>query len=281
MLAMLLRVVLIGLLLIASPAFAYGEFAHRTTAAIAEQNISPITKQRMNQLFRSEGLLGTPKCSLKNIGDASVWPDCIRRDRLRWGYTAAWHYQNIDICKPFAFPRACRSGNCVSAQIDRNAALLKDKALPIHVRLEALAFLVHFVGDMHMPLHTGDRSDRGGNNVSAAYGIIEGRMNLHWLWDGPLAERAITDGPEMVRRYSDTEKADVTTGSTEDWAREAWQISRDHSYPAAEDQPSCSAPLTIRGKVDNEEIKRLIPVQRLQIRRAGLRVARLLDESLQ
>lgn len=277
---MLMRFVIIGLLLTASPSFAYGEFAHRTTAAIADKNIAAVTKQRMHRLFQSAALLGTPKCDLKNIGDASVWPDCIRRDRLRWRYTASWHYQNIDICKPFELPRACRSGNCVSAQIDRNAALLKDKSLPAHVRLEALAFLVHFVGDMHMPLHTGDRSDRGGNDVSAAYGIIEGRMNLHWLWDGPLAERAITDGAKMVRRYSRSERADVAKGTTEDWAKEAWQISLDFSYPAVEDKPSCGTKLSERGKVDNDEIRNLIPVQRLQIERAGLRIARLLDGSL-
>jgi nuclease S1 len=277
---MLVRFSVFCLILFTSPAFAYGEFAHRTTAAIAEKNIDPVTGQHMKRLFKSAKLLGTPHCKLDNISDASVWPDCVRRDRIRWGYTAPWHYQNIDICQPFAFPRACRSGNCVSAQIDRNAALLKDKSLPAHVRLEALAFLIHFVGDMHMPLHTGDRNDRGGNDVSAAYGIIEGRMNLHWLWDGPLAERAITDGPEMVRRYPVVEKADISMGTTEDWAKEAWQISRDYGYPSAEDQPPCSAPLTSRGKVDNEEIRKLIPVQRLQIQRAGIRIARLLDDSL-
>lgn len=277
---MLVRLSVFCLIFFATPAFAYGEFAHRITAAIAEKNVDPVTGQRMKRLFQSAKLLGTPRCKLEDIGDASVWPDCVRRDRLRWGYTAPWHYQNIDICKPFALPAACRSGNCVSAQIDRNAALLKDKSLPAHIRLEAMAFLVHFVGDMHMPLHSGDRNDRGGNDVSAAYGIIEGRMNLHWLWDGPLAERAITDGPDLVRRYSVAEKAAIAIGTTEDWAKQAWQISRDYSYPAAEDQPSCNAPPASRGKVDNNEIRALIPIQRLQIQRAGIRIAQLLDNSM-
>ncbi|QTD55390.1 S1/P1 nuclease [Parasphingorhabdus cellanae] len=274
------KLLILALLLSPTPAFAWGAYAHRTIAGIAEQNIDPVTKARMNSLFRSAALLGTPQCDLKNIGDASVWPDCIRRDRLRWNYTSPWHYQNVDICKPFDLKSACRNGNCVSAQIDRNAALLKDKALPAHVRLEALTFLVHFVGDMHMPLHSGDRSDRGGNDVSAAYGAIEGRMNLHWLWDGPLAERAITDGPEMVRVYSAEEKSDKSFGTTDFWAMQAWQIARDYSYTTVEDQPSCGPKLTRRGKVDNDEIRMLIPTARLQIERSGLRLARLLEESL-
>jgi hypothetical protein len=277
---MLKQLFLIVLLLSPSPALAWAEYAHRTIAGIAETNIDSTTKARMNDLFQSAALLGTPKCDLKNISDASVWPDCVRRDRLRWGYTSPWHYQNVDICKPFDLKSACRNGNCVSTQVDRNAALLKDKSLPAHIRLEALTFLVHFVGDMHMPLHSGDRSDRGGNDVSAAYGIIEGRMNLHWLWDGPLAERAITDGPEMVRHYSAEEKSEKSLGTTDFWAMQAWQISRDYSYPTAEDQPSCGSKLKTRGKVDNDEIRTLIPIARLQIKRSGLRLARLLEEAL-
>ncbi len=268
------------LVLLPTPALAWGEYAHRTIADIAKANLDPVTKSRMNQLFRSAALLGTPQCALNDIGDASVWPDCVRRDRLRWAYTSPWHYQNVDICQPFDLQSACANGNCVSAQIDRNAALLADKALPAHVRLEALTFLVHFVGDMHMPLHSGDRSDRGGNDVSAAYGIIEGRMNLHWLWDGPLAERAISDGPEMVRRYSELEKAELSAGSTDDWAMQAWQVSREHSYKTAEDAPSCGAPLTRRGLVDNAEIPALVPIARLQVERSALRLARLLDDAL-
>ncbi|WP_417620353.1 S1/P1 nuclease [Parasphingorhabdus sp.] len=268
------------LVLLPTPALAWGEYAHRTIADIAEANLDPVTKTRMNQLFRSAKLLGTPQCDLSNIGDASVWPDCIRRDRLRWGYTGPWHYQNVDICKPFDLKSACANGNCVSAQIDRNAALLADKSLPAHIRLEALTFLVHFVGDMHMPLHSGDRSDRGGNDVSAAYGIIEGRMNLHWLWDGPLAERAISDGPDMVRRYNATEKTALVTGTTADWAMEAWEVSRNHSYRTAEDAPSCGPAMKQRAMIDNIEIPALVPVARLQVKRAGLRLAHLLDAAL-
>lgn len=271
---------LAAFLILPSPASAWWAFGHRTTAAIAEQNILPSTREKMRELFASSALLGTPDCALDTIGDASVWPDCIRPDRVRWGHSFPWHYQNVDICKPFDMASACRGGNCVSAQIDRNAAILKNTEYPDHVRLKALAFLVHFVGDLHMPLHSGDRSDRGGNDVSAAYGIIEGRLNLHALWDGPLAERSITDGPDLVRSYDSGEKATLSAGTTEDWAREAWQISRDHAYRTAEDAPSCGPKVSGRAKVDNTEIPALVPVTRLQIQRAGLRIARLLDESL-
>ena len=280
MIRLLLVSLVVALLVAPGPASAWWDFGHRTTAAVAEQNIAPSTRVKMQRLFASAALLGTPDCALETIEDASVWPDCIRPDRVRWGHTFPWHYQNVDICKPFDMAGACRGGNCVAAQIDRNTAILKNTAYPDHVRLKALAFLVHFVGDLHMPLHSGDRGDRGGNDVSAAYGIIEGRLNLHALWDGPLAERSITDGPDLVRRYDSAEKARLSAGSTEDWAREAWQIARDHSYPTAEDAPSCGPKMKERALVDNQEIPELVPITRLQIQRAGLRIARLLDEAL-
>ncbi|WP_164116305.1 S1/P1 nuclease [Sphingorhabdus sp. Alg239-R122] len=268
------------LALLPAPALAWGEYAHRTIAEITGQNIKPSTAAKIRELLRSEALLGTPECDLKSISDASVWPDCVRRDRLRWGYTAPWHYQNVDICKDFTLRGNCPGGNCVSAQIDRNAALLANKSLPAHVRLEAFAFLVHFTSDLHMPLHAGDRSDRGGNDVSAAYGIVEGRMNLHWLWDGPLAERAITDGANIVRRYSASERGEMSMGTSEEWSREAWEISRDFAYRTAEDGKACGPKMESRAQVDNDEIRALVPVARLQIQRAGLRLARLLDEAL-
>lgn len=63
----------------------------------------------------------------------------------------------------------------------------------------ALAFLVHFVGDLHQPLHAGDKSDKGGNDTHVDYGTYATpRLNLHSIWDGLLAERAISTPPKLV-----------------------------------------------------------------------------------
>ncbi|MFC4291189.1 S1/P1 nuclease [Sphingorhabdus arenilitoris] len=264
-----------------APALAWGEYGHETIADIASINASPKARTEMQRLFRAQRLLGTPACALGNIRDASVWPDCVRRDRVRWGYTAPWHYQNVNICKAFDLS-PCRDGNCVSAQIDRNFALLKDRSLPDHVRLEALAFLVHFTGDLHQPLHAGDRADRGGNDVKANYGIIPG-ANLHWIWDSHLAERPISAAPAIIRRYNADERAAMAGGTAEDWSREAWAISRDDAYARALDRDPCegdqsppAAPVTI----DEADMESSRDALRLQIQRAGLRLARLLDEAL-
>ena len=263
------------------PARAYGQFGHETIARLAMANVSPAVRAKVLALLARSSALATPGCTARTIEQISVWPDCVRGMGPRFSYTASWHYQNVDICQPFDLKSACRDGNCVSAQIDRAVKLLKDKTVPTAERVQALAFLIHFTGDLHMPLHAGDHHDLGGNQVKAAYGIYApDRLNLHSIWDGALAERAITDGPTLVRHYSAAEATAIQAGTTEDWSREAWAVSRDVAYPSAVGDQPCTTPTPTRAKLDTATITRLVPIARLQVERAGLRLARLLEEAL-
>ncbi|MBX9858195.1 MAG: S1/P1 nuclease [Sphingomonas sp.] len=264
----------------ATPALAYGQFGHNTIAQIAMANVSPATAAKVRVLLARSSALATPQCPAGTVEDASVWADCVRaKYPLRFGYASSWHYQTLDICGTFDLKAACRDGNCVSAQVDRDVKLLQAKDTPLPERVQALALLIHFTGDMHMPLHSGSHNDSGGNAVKAAYGIYApDRLNLHGIWDGQLAERAITDGPNLVRRYTATEAAPLQAGTTEDWSRESYDIARTIAYPSATGDKPCVTP-TARVTLDEATIARLVPVQRLQVQRAGLRLARLLDEA--
>jgi hypothetical protein len=267
--------------LMPTPALAWWDFGHQTVADIARQNVTPPTRAAIAALLRHAPEVATPECPLRTIADASVWPDCIKKLGDRFSYQYSWHYQNISICKPFDAKEACPDGNCVTAQIDRNFRLLKDRKVPARERLMALAFLVHFVGDLHQPLHAADKGDLGGNRAKADYGFYTTpKLNLHTIWDGWLAERAISTPPALVRAYSASERADMGGGTTEDWSRESWQISRDMAYGLALDGDACPMPADKRGKLDAAKIETLVPVVRLQVERGGLRLARLLNEAL-
>ena len=262
-----------------APAQAYWEYGHETVAQIAETNMPAKTRSAVQRLLRAAPLLGTPQCPLRNMKDVSVWADCIKGDRMRWGYTNSWHYQNVDICKPFDLKSACADGNCVSAQIDRNVALLKKRTLPAHVRLEALAFLVHFVGDLHQPLHAGDHEDRGGNDLKASYGVMPG-YNLHSVWDGLLADRALSAAPSIVRLFPADEKAAMAAGTTRDWSMENWAVSRDIAYRRAVDGNPCGPKPELPVTIDEADVTASRAALRLQVERGGLRLARLLEEAL-
>jgi len=262
------------------PVQAWGFFGHETTARIALANIEPHTRARLARLFAYERQLGTPGCPVGTLAQASTWPDCLRGESWRWGYTFAWHYQTEPVSEPYDARKNCSGGACVSAQIERNHRILADESLPGNVRLEALAFMVHFAGDIHMPLHSGDNDDRGGNDVDATYGIAPGR-NLHSVWDSALAERAITAAePPLVRRYSPQERAALAGGGPADWGRESWELARSFVYanalgrPLAEGKESPEA-----ATLTQEAIREAIPVAERRIVQAGLRIAALLDSA--
>ncbi len=273
--------VLFAALLLALPrsAAAYGVLGHETIAGIALANTGAGTAAQVRALLAQAAVLETPTCAAATPAAASTWPDCIRNLSARFSYTNPWHYQNVDICRPFDPTSACRDGNCVSAQIDRQVRLLQDRSVPRREKVAALAFLIHFVGDLHMPLHAGDREDRGGNDVKAAYGVYAPEwLNLHSIWDSPLADRAVTTPPALVRAYPAEERAALAAGTTADWSREAWTVSRDTAYTLALGDP-CGPKPTARVQLDEAEIQAAIAPQRLQVTRAGLRLARLLDEA--
>jgi hypothetical protein len=270
------------LLMLPAPAAAWWEYGHYTVATIASTEAKPATRAALERLIAYSASLDTPTCPIRSLEDAAYWPDCIRPLAERFNYSFPWHYQNVDVCKPFDPAAACKDGNCVSAQIERNAKLLGNRELPARERLQALAFLAHFVGDLHMPLHAGDRGDRGGNDFRASYGVIGGR-NLHSIWDGFLAERAISNplahAAGILSELAPDARIAMRGGTVTDWSRESWEASRDFAYGAVMADP-CGPVPTTRPVIGEETVRRLIPVVRKQIARGGLRLSRLLDEAL-
>jgi hypothetical protein len=287
---LLIRAFALVAVMVAQPAFAWGDYAHRLTGRIAWSQLTPAARGAVQQLLRAEGRLDTPQCRLRSIEEASVWPDCVRAlYRDRFAYSAPWHYQNISVCEPFDITARCWNGDCVTAQIPRQQAILADRSRPAAERLQAFAFLVHFVGDMHQPLHIGDKADLGGNQVRAAFGFkAPERMNLHWIWDSDLAERALTEPPAItpgsVRRPA-PEAGDTAT-RVAGWARAAWEISRTVTYPELKDYPnSCPIPQAARaalpkGMVTPAYVATATPAVRDQVAKAGGRIALLVNEAL-
>ena len=274
---------LLVLLALPSPLWAWWEYGHETVARIAFLEARPQTRAAIRRLLAQSALLETPTCPARTIEQASYWPDCIKTLRDRFSYASPWHYQNVDICRPFDSEAACRDGNCVTAQIERQARLLADRRLPVRERLMALAFLVHLVGDLHQPLHAGDRSDRGGNDLPVTYGIIAGRTNLHLTWDGYLAERSLStpaaNAEGIMSELSEADRLSMRLGTVDDWARESWGVSRDFAYASVLGDP-CGPTPAGRPVITEETTRRLIPIVRRQAARGGLRLARMLDEAL-
>ncbi len=273
--------------LFSAPVLAWGEYAHRLTARITNAELGPRARAEVRRILAEGGSrVDTPTCRLASIEDASVWPDCARSLGEAYAYSAPWHYQNISVCKAFDIGAACPDGNCVTAQIPRQLAIAADRRRPAADRARALAFVVHFTGDMHMPLHIGDKGDRGGNNVRADYGAkAPERMNLHRIWDTELAERALTEPPAVTRNSPTAAQRKLwSAGTIGEWARESWEISRSVSYARLRNYPDGCTVMPIdanlRAPIDRAYVAAAIQPVRLQVQRAGVRLAMLLNGAL-
>jgi hypothetical protein len=280
----------------ATSASAYWEYGHETVAAVAWERVKPETRRQIAALLRQGARLETLECPVGTLEQASVWADCIKPLGDRFSYQSSWHYQNVNVCKPFSLRDACKDGNCVSAQIERNARLLADRKLPVRERVMALAYLTHFVGDLAQPMHAGDRGDLGGNQVAATWGVIAGRTNLHGIWDGWLPERAITTSPaargggannltppqrarELIGEVPVAERDTLAGGTVEEWSREGWANARDLAYASLLGDP-CGPKPTERPVLTEAKIQALLAPVRRQVTAGGLRLARLLDDAL-
>ena len=274
---------LMALVFASSPAAAWWEYGHETVARIAFDEVKPGSRAEIRRLLAKGHLLETPECPVNTIELASYWADCVKSLGERFSYAYSWHYQNVDICKPFDLKAACKDGHCVSAQIERNARILADRKVPDRERLMALVFLTHFVGDLAQPMHAGDRGDLGGNRVSAAYGLVEGRTNLHSIWDGYLAERSITTpaagAAGLVASFARADLDSMKNGTVEDWSRESWEAAKNYAYPTLNGE-ACGPKSEERKTLTEEQVRILIPVVRRQVTAGGMRLARLLDDAL-
>jgi hypothetical protein len=259
------RTTWITLLALCPAAFAWGPEGHNLVARIAEAQLTPEVRERI------AAILG-PGASLASVAS---WPDEIRRVRPE---TANWHFVDIPITAPHLdMERDCPKGDCVVARIVVFRKILSDRAATALERQEALKFLVHFVGDMHQPLHCSNDNDRGGNGVRVSYQSRQ--MNLHSLWDSAMLGRIGTEEQlfpgllqEAQKRAKKWSKGDVS-----DWAEQSHKAGQKVVYGKLPKAAGADQPVVIPPEYE----KVAAPLIREQLEKAGDRLARLLNESLQ
>jgi hypothetical protein len=272
----------------APAAIAWGPEGHRMVGEIASRHLDPKTSARVLELLKDDVLADGELSGRRTLGEVASWADEIREyDPKRPGRRL--HFDDIPLCETPDYSKYCKNGQCASAQIDRQLRILGDGSARLPLRNRALKWVVHLVGDIHQPLHAADRRDRGGNTVQVSFfgqrdNPPYGNLNLHAVWDvhmvrrlvaGRGGGRAFVSAPLMER-----DKAAWEKGSTPDWIAESHAIARDFVYAALPVPASC--PHKIAGVVALEEAyyDRAAPVIEVQIRKAGIRLARVLNETL-
>lgn len=282
---MLLRMIslrkILSTLLIAStltawqPAMAWGRKGHATVAKIAEANLTPAARTQVQELLKGD-LNNQGKLSGRTtLPDVASWADEIRKTAPPGTYKG-WHVRSNSICRSALGP--CSSGICGDQKLIHFIGVLKSRQASRRERNEALKFVVHLVGDMHMPLHSGSNHDNTGHfPVTLEDRQIRPNSTLHSLWDHELLALALRKplNPVEIDTAPKLQANAVTL-----WMLEARELSRKHVY---EPLPgfACGTPLPTPVKLSRAYEKQALPVIRKQVRRAGLRLAQVLNEALQ
>ena len=251
-----------------SPGWAWGGEGHQIIAHIAATELMPAARAQVEEL-----LGGTAE---EAMVEASTWADEIRPQRRA---TASWHFVDIPIGSGgYDARRDCPRANCVVAQIDRDERILADRALLAPVRAEALRFLIHFVGDIHQPLHAADNHDRGGNDLKV---VLGGRQsNMHSIWDvdvlRPLGRNGGSAASRLEGAITQSQIRAWQFGTAADWANESFRIATQEIYSAPSTANS-TAPIILPREYPAIEEN----IVRAQIEKAGLRLAWVLNRALQ
>ncbi len=265
--------VMVGLLpmtLLPCSAWAWGEEGHQLVAAIADQHLTPEAAAKVQQLLGA-----------KHLADADVaaWADMIRADRPE---TRNWHFAAIPhSAATYDAARDCHDGACAVVKIEELRRKVADPSLDGPSRLEALKFLVHFVGDLHQPLHCTNNDDRGGNEVAVRYPGKLAKTNLHATWDELVLEDAVAASTDsdlaayVLALDSTIKPAQVSewtaSVNASDWANEAHKMAQG----IYAELPPRKGPLATRLKSDYGPKHRA--AVELQLKRAGIRLAMLLN----
>jgi hypothetical protein len=265
-------------------AFSWGDEGHEIVALIALHYLEPRVRTRV------EAILATDPTGLtRGTGMAAeaVWADKFRdSDRNttgeRYRQTRSWHYIDLELDAPrldaacFGRPPLPKgtpasqgpADDRIVDKIVQFRAELRGRAGPDERRL-ALQYLLHFVGDIHQPLHATDHHDHGGNEVRID---LPGHRpgNLHQYWDTVVVEllgnRSGEVADALIAGLTPRQCRQLSSGSPADWARESFEVGKVHTYGKLPIDPAYEA--------DAKQ------TAALQLQRAGLRLARLLNDSL-
>lgn len=239
-------------------AFSFGANGHRTVAQIASQHLTAITQANLMEITDGDPL-----------AELATWPDDIKSNS-DWNYTKPWHYVSIDDDESFDDFERSDKGDVLEA-LDRFEAQLRDPNIQGEQKRQALAFYIHFVGDIHQPLHVGRRDDLGGNKTKVTW--FNKLTNIHSVWDGGMIDQQQLSFSEYAIFLDNVTQEQIQQWQTAEYlnyAKESKQF-RSQVYDFG-DQSSSLPELGYQYSAKN------IEVVNLRMQQAGIRLAGTLND---
>ncbi len=235
--------------------FWWGQIGHRVTGWIAQDLLSPQAQQEVERVL--EG---------KSLAEVSTWMDEVRSDPS-FNYMGPWHYVTIPTGQKYETADKAEGGDVLWA-LDKVVRELKKGGLSPEQETINLKVLVHLIGDLHQPLHVGNGTDRGGNDVRLEW--FGERSNLHRVWDSEMINS---------KQLSFTELADFTDNGLDESVVEEWQST--HWYEWAIESQSLldqAYDLPENGRLSYEYMFKNFDTVQLRLLQAGVRMAGIIND---
>ncbi|SDS15352.1 S1/P1 nuclease [Christiangramia echinicola] len=234
----------------------WGKTGHRATAEIAEGHLSDKAKKAINELLDGYGL-----------AFVANYADDIKSDPEFRQY-GPWHYVNIEPdAEEYVLEEASDRGDLVQA-IRKCIEVLKDKKAPQEEKEFHLKMLVHFVGDLHQPFHTGHSGDKGGNDIQVRW--FNDGSNIHRVWDSEMIDFYQMSYTELALNTKELSKKEIKTiqnGKLLDWVYESRAMAED-LYAGVENGE----------KLGYSYMYKHMPAVLDQLQKGGLRLAKILND---
>ncbi|GAA0326144.1 S1/P1 nuclease [Sphingomonas oligophenolica] len=270
-----------------APVFAWGSEGHILVAAIARSRLTPETVAKIDAILAQDHDTLTPPDMLSRSTWADAWRGAGHRE------TAEWHFVDVELGHP-DFDAACYghpapatppstgpAQDCIVDKVAQFAQELGARDTPPAERILALKYVLHFVGDLHQPLHVADNHDRGGNCVHIALGG-QRTVNLHSYWDTVVVSELGSDARDILGKLesgiTSDQAAAWSAGDFGSWAKETNGVAVSVAY-SFKTPPRCEidmVPLDLPAGYDG----RAQAAASLQLRRAGVRLAVVLEKAL-
>jgi len=233
----------------------WGSKGHRATAAIATNYLNKKTQRELEKLLGEETLV-----VISTYADEIKSYDAYRK-------YGSWHYVNIAPGLSYAEAEHNKYGDIVMG-IEKCKDVLSSKTTSKSDKVFYLKLLVHFIGDLHQPLHLGHAEDKGGNDFQVRW--FNDGTNLHSLWDTKMLESYGMSYSEIAENFGSVSKdqyKELTKGSVLDWVTEG-QTLAEMVYDSAE----IGEKLSYRYQADH------IGIVQEQLQKGGVRLAAVLNE---
>lgn len=200
----------------------------------------------------------------ESLPDVASWAD-ENRDRS----TAPWHFINVELGLSFDdFKNQVGNKEDVYTALVKEEAILADEKASREDRATALKYIVHFVGDIHQPMHVSRAEDKGGNTIQVRY---DGKgTNLHSLWDTKILEHAGLNETQLAQQFDKATPQQITKWQGDQqiiWAWKSYQISS-QLYGEIEKNGT---------NIDDAYYNAHIPIVENRIERAGIRLVGVLN----